>query len=138
MKLLLNPWVILAGLLLLGGSVTGGYVWGARNAAALCAASNAKATGKIEKAEDQRDANVDAIGASTSAQVASEVNQNRGSTDESAERIRTVYVRGDCRDVDPGILRELRAARDDANAALGIGVRPVAAGSASADSGHGP
>lgn len=132
MKLLLNPWTWLAIVLVLAASVGGGYWWGYSAAANSCAARGGNAKDKIERVEDRRDANVDAIGADTAGKVAAGVNQNRGSTDESAERIRTVYVPGDCRAVDPDILRELRAARDDANAALGVGVRPDPAGAPAA------
>jgi hypothetical protein len=131
--LALNPWVWLIAAAVLLASVGGGYWWGHTAAATSCKAKAGAATTKVEKVEDRRDENIDKIAAATAGAVAAALNENRGSTDESTERIRTVVVPGACRAVDPGILRELRAARDDANAALGIGVRPGASGADPAD-----
>jgi len=125
---LLSPYVWLGALLALLGALGGGYWWGHSAAAASCAARAGKASAKIEQAEDRRDANIEAIATATGASVAAALSANRGSTDESTERIRTVVVPGACAAVDPDILRELRAARDDANAALGVGVRPASSG----------
>jgi hypothetical protein len=128
-----NPYFILAGLLALGGALGGGYWWGHGAASDACVADAAKLAGKVESAEDRRDTNVEAIATAAATAAAAALNENRGTTHESVERIRTVVVPADCRAVDPGILRELRAARDGANAALGIGVRPAGAGTDPAD-----
>jgi hypothetical protein len=122
-------------LCLFGGGM---YWWGGNNARNACAAANGKASAKVEKAEDKRDANIEAIAAATASAVAAELNQNRNEGNESIERIRTVYVRPECRAVDPDILRELRQARDDANAALGISVRPAATATDTTDSSNQP
>lgn len=111
--------LVLAVLLLVGG----GYWWGGNNARNACAAANGKATAKVEKAEDKRDVNIEAIATATADAVAAELNQNRGAANESAEIIRTVVVPGDCRPVDPIIVRELRTAADGVNATLGIRMR---------------
>lgn len=131
--LLLNPWAYLIAAAVLLGSVGGGYWWGHTAAATTCQAKAGGAAAKVERIEDRRDAVIDQVAAATAGAVAAALNQNRGSTDESVERIRTVVVPADCRAVDPDVLRELRAARDDANAALRSGLRPGAAGAAPAD-----
>jgi len=123
-----NPYFILAGVLALGAALGGGYWWGYGAASDACVADTAKLTGKVEAAEDKRDANVEAIATEAATAAAAALNENRGTTHESVERIRTVVVPTDCRAVDPGILRELRSARDGANAALGLGVRPAGSG----------
>lgn len=131
--LLFNPWTYLIVVAVMALSIGGGYRLGHTAATTSCAAKAGKAAAKVEAAEDRRDANIDAIGATTATGVAGALNQNRGTTDDSVERIRTIVVPGDCRAVDPGIVRELRAARDDANAALGVGLRP---GTAEPDPAH--
>ena len=134
MKLLLaNPWTYLIAVVVLILAVGGGYRWGSTAAATSCQAKAGTAKAKVEGVEDARDEAIDKIGADTSSASSAALNQNRGDTDESIERIRTVLVPGDCVAVDPGIVRELRAARDDANAALGVGLRPGAAGADPAD-----
>ena len=123
----------LALVLALGLFGGGMYWWGGSNARNACAAANGKANAKIEKAEDKRDLAVEDIATATATAVAQELNRTRSETDESAERIRTVVVPGTCRAVDPFILRELRQARDDTNAALGVSVRPSPAGATTAN-----
>jgi hypothetical protein len=126
--LLLNPyaWLIAAAVLLSSGG--GGYWWGHTAAATSCKAAAIKPLTKAANAGARRDAHVDAIGQASAAATDAALNRNRNATDESAQRIRTVVVPGPCRLVDPGILRELRNARDGTNAALGVGVRQGAAG----------
>lgn len=124
----MNPYFILAGVLALVGAFGGGYWRGNVAASDACEADKGRAVVKTEAAEDTRDENIEAIATAAATATAAAMNQNRGSTNESSERIRTVVVPADCRAVDPAILFELRAARDDANAALGVGVRPVATG----------
>lgn len=126
--LLLNPWTWLIAAAVLLSAVGGGYWWGHTAAANSCAAKAGKAGAKVEAAEDRRDANIDAIASATAGAVAAALTQNRSSTDESVERIRTVVVPGACSAVDPAIVRELRDARDGINAALGVGVRLDPAG----------
>ena len=128
-----NPYFILTGLLALGGALGGGSWWGHGAASDACVANAAKLASKVESAEDKRDVNVEAIATAAATAAAAALNENRGTTHESVERIRTVVVPADCRDVDTDILRELRAARDGANAALGIGVRPAGTGADPAD-----
>jgi len=123
-----NPYLILAGMLALVGAFGGGYWRGNVAASDACEAEKGRAAVKVEAAEDDRDANIEAIATAAATATAAAMNENRGATNESSERIRTVVVPGACRAVDPAILRELREARDDANAALGIGVRPDPAG----------
>jgi hypothetical protein len=115
---------VLAAVLALGLFGGGMYWWGNSNGRNGCAAANGKANAKIEKAEDKRDLAIDGIAAATAEAVAQELNRNRGLSDERSERIRTVEVPGNCRAVDPVIVRELRQARDGVNAALGVGLRP--------------
>lgn len=128
-----NPYFLLAGVLAVGAACGGSFLYGKSVEADACEAAKAKDAGKVEAAEDTRDENIEAIATAAAAAAAAAMNDNRGTTYESVERIRTVVVPADCRRVDPDILRELRAARDGANAALGVGVRPVAAGTDPAD-----
>jgi hypothetical protein len=132
--ILLNPYFWLAQILVLLLVASGSWWIGHRGATNACAASNGKSIVKVEAVEDRRDTRIDAIGTATAAATADQLNQNRGSTDESAERIRTVVVPGDCSAVDPGIVRELSQARDDANAALGSGLRSGGARTTATDS----
>ena len=130
---MINPYAILAAVLFWLASVAGAYWWGSSSASDACAAKAGKASAKVEAAEDRRDAAIDDIGADTRTAVDNERNLNKGRTNESAQRIRTVVVPGDCRRIDPAIVRELQQATDDANAALGVGMRPAPAGPAAAD-----
>jgi len=132
-KLLLSPWFWLIAAVLLLATGSGGYWWGHRTAASSCAAKADAAAAKVEAAEDARDANVEAVATATAAAVAGALATNRGYADGSEGRIRTVVVPGDCRAVDPVIVRELREAADDVNAALGVRVRPAATGPGPAD-----
>lgn len=132
MKLLLNPWTYLVLLLGCALLVFGGYRWGARATADHFQAATGKTLEQAIVAANKVSVAVDRIGADTTHAIAAAVNDNRGSTDESTERIRTVVVPGDCRAVPADIVRELAAARDDANAALRAGVRPGATGPAAA------
>ena len=129
----MNPYLILAGVLALVGAFGGGYWRGNVAASDSCKAEKLDVVTKVESTEDTRDANIEAIATAAATATAAAMNENRGATNESSERIRTVVVPGACRAVDPAILFELRQARDDANAALGIGVRPDAAGADSTD-----
>lgn len=129
----MNPYFILAGVLALIGAGGGGFLYGRSVEADACEADKGRAVVKVEAAEDTRDENIEAIATTAAIAAAAALNENRGATNESTERIRTVVVPGACRAVDPAILRELHAARDDANAALGVGVRPAAAGTDPAD-----
>src|SRR5690606_24064444 len=117
-KLLLSPWFWLIAAVLLLATGSGGYWWGHRTAAASCAAKAGGAAAKVETAEDQRDANVEAIATATASAVAGALATNRGNAEASDSRIRTVVVPGDCRVVVPVIVRELREAADDVNAAF--------------------
>jgi len=126
----MNPYLILAGVLAFAGACGGSFMYGRSIAADKCEADKGRAVVKVEAAEDTRDENIEAIATAAATAAAAALNQNRGATNESSERIRTVVVPGACRAVDPAILRELQAARDDANAALGVGVRPAEAGTA--------
>ena len=134
----MNPYAILAALLLWIASAVGSFFWG-RHVEGNARDAAAKAAGdKIEAVEDKRDTNVDAIGAAVAAGVAAALNENGSTTHESAERIRTVLVPGTCRDVDPGIVRELAQATDDANTTLRVGLRSAASRAAAADPGDAP
>lgn len=132
----MNPYVILAGVLAFGAACGGSFLYGKSVEADACEAAKGRAVVKTEAAEDRRDENIEAIATAAATAAAAALNENRGTTYESVERIRTVEVPADCRRVDPVVLRELRAARDGANAALGVGVRPVAAGTDPADPGR--
>lgn len=124
----MNPHLILAGVLAIVGAFGGGYWRGNVAASDACEAEKGRAVVKTEAAEDTRDANIEAIATAAATATAAAMNENRGVTNESSERIRTIVVPGACRAVDPAILFELRQARDDANAALGGSLRPGAAG----------
>lgn len=130
----MNPYLILGAVIAIGAAGTGGFLYGKSVEKDACIAAAAKAAGKVEAAEDKRDENIEAIAVAVATATAAAMNDNRGTTYESVERIRTVEVPADCRRVDPVVLRELRAARDGANAALGVGVRPGAAGTDPTDS----
>lgn len=135
---MINPYAILAALLLWIATAAGSFFWGrhvegnARDAAAKTAGD------KVERAEDKRDANVDAIGAAVAAGVAAALNENGSSTHESAERIRTVFVPSSCRDVDPVVVRELAQATDDANTTLRVGLRSAASRAAAGNPSDAP
>lgn len=129
----MNPYIILAGALAFGGACGGSFLYGKSVGADKCEADKGRTVAKAEAVEDTRDDRIEAIATAAATATAAAMNQNRGATNESSERIRTVVVPADCRRVDPAILRELREARDDANAALGVGVRPDAAGAATAN-----
>ena len=129
----MNPYLILAGVLAIVGACGGSFMYGRSVEADKCEADKGRAVVKVEAAEDTRDEKIEAIATAAATATAAAMNANRGTTNESTERIRTVVVPGACRAVDPAILRELREARDDANAALGVGVRPDAAGTAPVD-----
>lgn len=128
-----RPYLRLIGLVALLVYGGGMYWWGGSNARNACAAANGKASAKLERAEDKRDMAVEDIAAATAEAVARELNNSRSDADESAQRIRVVEVPVACRTVDPGIVRELREARDGVNAALGGGVRPASAGAPAAN-----
>lgn len=129
----MNPYIILAGVLAFGGACGGSFLYGKSVGADKCEADKGRAVVKAEAAEDTRDDHIEAIATAAATATAAAMNQNRGATNESSERIRTVVVPADCRRVDPVILSELRAARDGANAALGVGVRPDAPGAPASD-----
>jgi hypothetical protein len=112
--------------------VGGGYWFGCRTTADHFKAKTGVALEDAIKAGNKVGAAIDAIGTTTTATTAAAVNDNRGSTDESVARIRTVVVPGPCADVPAPILRELDAARDDANTALRNGLRSRAAAAAAA------
>lgn len=124
----MNPYLILAGVLAFGAACGGSFLYGKSVEADACDADKLDVVTKVESTEDERDEKIEAIATAVATATAAAMNENRGATNESSERIRTVVVPGACRAVDPAILFELRQARDDANAALGIGVRPDAAG----------
>lgn len=129
----MNPYFILAGVLAFGAACGGSFLYGRSVEADACDAEKFDVVTKVESTEDTRDENIEAIATAAATAAAAALNENRGATNESTERIRTVVVPGACRAVDPAILRELRAATDDANAALGVGVRPAEAGAAAGD-----
>lgn len=129
----MNPYVILAGVLAVGAACGGSFLYGKSVEADACEAAKGRAVVKTEAAEDTRDENIEAIAVAAAIAAAAAMNENRGATNESSERIRTIVVPSACRAVDPAILRELRSAADDANAALGVGMRPAPAGTDSTD-----
>ena len=136
--LLLNPYFLLSVVVLSLALVGGGYWFGCRTTADHFKAATGKSLEQAIADANKVGAAVDKIGADTAKTTGAAINDNRGSTDESTARIRTIVVPGDCRAVDPGIVRELDAARSEANAALGAGLRPGAAGAAATDPGHAP
>src|SRR5690606_26396006 len=127
-KLLLSPWFWLIAAVLLLATGSGGYWWGHRTAASSCAAKAGAAAAKAERAEDQRDEAIDGIGAATVAGRSAAEGETRSATHASVERIRTVVVPGDCRAVDPVVLRELDEGRERVNAKIRSGLRQRAAG----------
>lgn len=130
--LALNPWIYVAALVVLLATAGGAFGAGWLVRGWRCKAAAGTGAAKVERIEDRRDENIDAIATKTAAAVTGAMAGNRSKTDDSATFIRTVYVRPDCQLVPDPIVRELRAATDDANAALGIGVRPEPAGAAPA------
>lgn len=135
MKAFLNPYVLLAALLTLLLTAATGYWLGGRNARNACDADAGRAGVKVESRQDARDLAVDGIGADTDAKTAAAAADTMGSTYESAERIRTVYVPAPCRAVPPGVQLETDEAVDRINGKIRSGVRPGAAdaGPASAE-----
>lgn len=132
-SLLLNPWTYVVLVVVLAITGASGFIGGYVVRGWRCTAGAGKAAAKVERVEDKRDDNIDAIASAAAGAAAAAVNDNRSSTDESAERIRKVFVAAPCSSVPAPVLLELRAARDHANAALGVGVRPGAAGAGAAD-----
>lgn len=129
----MNPWPILAALLLLVATTVCGFFYGQHVGKQACKASAFVDVTASVKSANKTGAAIDGIAAASAVNTAAHLNTNRSATDESAERIRTVVVPGDCRRVDPAVVRELRGARDEANAAIGAGLRQGPAGSAAAD-----
>lgn len=118
---------IVAGLVALALAAGAGYWKGGENARATCEANAAKADRKTEGAEDQRDAAIETIGQDTRDKAASTHADTMGNAYASADRVRTVYVAGPCRDVPAGVLSEHAAAVQRINAKVGGGMRPGAA-----------
>jgi hypothetical protein len=124
MKLLfLNPYFWLTVVIVSVLQIGGGYWWGHTAATDHAKAKSGTALDRAVVGANAKGAAIDKIGSDTSHATAAAVNDNRGSTDESTARIRTVVVDGPCRDVPPAIVRELDTARDDANTALRTGLR---------------
>lgn len=130
---LANPYFWLSVVVLSLALAGGGYWFGCKTTADHFKAATGTSLEAAIKAGNRKGGAIDAIGSATAQTTAAAVNDNRGSTDESVARIRTIVVPGPCGDVPAPILRELRAARDDANAALGAGLRPGAAQPGAAD-----
>lgn len=129
MKLLfLNPYFWLTVVVLSLALVGGGYWFGCRTTADHFKAATGKTLEQAIADSNAKGAAIDKIGSDTSHATAAAVNDNRGSTDESTARIRTVVVDGPCRDVPAVIVHELDTARDDANGALRAGLRSRATG----------
>jgi hypothetical protein len=133
-----NPYTPLVAALLLVASFIGGCVHGQRGAKDACVAAAGAALAGAKGAQDTRDAAIDTLGAQTAAGRDAAVNDTRSTAHASAERIRTVVVPGDCRDVDPVVLRETGEAIDRVNAKIRSGVRQRAAGGDPAAAGDQP
>lgn len=124
----MNPYVIVGVVLLWLGTVAGGGFIGHRMASNACKASAGVVLAENKGAQDARDASIDTIGAQTAAGRDAAAHDTRSATHASAERIRTVVVPGDCRDVDPVVLRETGEGVDRVNAKIRSGLRQRAAG----------
>lgn len=124
----LDPRVWLALLISAVLCVGGGYQWGKHATTNAVAASASKADHKVATVEATRAAKVEAIGVAASTTVAVALNTNQVRTDESTERIRTVLVPADCRDMPAAVMHELSGEADRINAQIRSGLRPGAAG----------
>lgn len=134
----MNPYTPLVGLLLLVIAFIGGCVHGKRGAEQACGNAVGIAGAAIKGAQDARDGAIDAIGAQTTAGRDAALNDTRSTAHASAERIRTVVVPGDCRDVDPVVLRETGEGIDRVNTKIRGGLRQRAPGGDSAAAGDQP
>lgn len=121
---MINPWTILGAVLFWVATLAGGYFWGHGAAEDECAAKAGRDALAIEAKEDIRDERIAEIGDETRTAVNTATQETRSSSDEAAERIRTVYVRADCRPVPADIVREHAEARERVNTKLGVSVRP--------------
>jgi hypothetical protein len=121
--LFLNPYFWLTVVILSLALAGGGFWYGCRVTTDHWKAATGKTLEEAVKDSNARGAAIDKIGSDTSHATAAAVNDNRGSTDESTARIRTVVLDGPCRDVPAVIVHELDSARDDANTALRAGLR---------------
>lgn len=133
-----NPWAIVAVLVILGATNTATALFFkgvGRDSVLAEQAADAEAQAEAA-AQRQRDA--ETIGTAVASATAAALHQNAGSSNESVERIRTVVVPAECRDVDAASLHELRTATAAANRTLGDGLRSLAPGTGAGDPGHAP
>jgi hypothetical protein len=123
----MNPYAVIAGVLLLALTGWQSYRFGHRNASNECNANAAAGLITIEGAEDRRDENIDAIGQGASDAAATAYADTKGAADASADIIRTVYVSAPCRDVPAVVVQEHGDAVERINAKIRGGLRPGAA-----------
>lgn len=135
---MINPYALLAAALLLVGSSAASFLYGKKVGRDGVIAEQARQAEQQRDRDAERQVSVEAIGTAAAAAVAVALNQNAGAASGSVERIRTVVVPAECRDVDPTSLHELRAGTGAANAALRDGLRSLAAGAAAGDPGDPP
>lgn len=124
----MNPYVIVGVVLAWLGTVAVVGFGGHRMASNACKAEAGVVVSENKGVQDARDGTIDTIGAQTAAGRDAAVNDTRSTTHASAERIRTVVVPGDCRNVDPVVLQELEAGRERINAKIRDGLRQRSAG----------
>ncbi|HRP74572.1 MAG TPA: hypothetical protein PKZ27_03195 [Rhodocyclaceae bacterium] len=135
---MINPWAIVAALLLLAGSNAASFLYGKGVGRDGLLAEQSEAAAAAAARDVERSQNVEAIATAAGAAVAVALNQNTGVSSGSAEKIRTVVVPAECRDVDPTSLQELRMGAATANATLRDGLRSLAAGSVAGTPGDPP
>jgi len=125
----MNPWLIIAVIVAFGVTNTGSFFFGKRVERNAIMADAATQGDKAAERGEQLGAAVDQYGTAHNAAANLAAANNAGVTSGSIERIRKVYVPGDCRNVDPVILSELQGGATGINEALRSGMRRIAAAS---------
>lgn len=113
-------WRLYAGIVLCAGLIAGGLYLGYEVGVASQQAAIQKAQSETQKYIDQRDALADKITRDAQAQLHHEIPKAKADTEKAAEKVRIIYkdhpVDSACVRPD-GVLKELEAARERANAA---------------------
>jgi hypothetical protein len=133
-----GPWSIVGALLLLIAACFGSFKYGQHVEGLACMAAAGTQAASTAQANADNSAAVDAIGADTADRYATDAHANRTAAHDAVERLRTVYVAADCRDVPADVLHQHAATRARINASIRGGVRPAPAGTDSTGTSDAP